>query len=101
MGFLKIFGRVLDFEESNPYIKIIKDSGVDKTKLWNIFDDVKSTNRKFGFEFEFHKVLFDHDKNSVKIDLDAYKEVDKHQNVLSDYIYQPEYGKWMIEGKFL
>jgi hypothetical protein len=57
MGFLKIFGRALDWEESKQYHKIIKDNALEK-----MLDFVVQDQRccpKFGYEvIIIHNIYF-------------------------------------------
>jgi hypothetical protein len=53
MGFLKIFGRQLDFEESKEHFETIRKDAVKKF-IWSINSNLNNNNKdykpKFGFE---------------------------------------------------
>ena len=55
MGFLKIFGRALEYDESKPFHKIIKDAFVKYT-IQTIQNEKFCRKPLFGTEFEFHKI---------------------------------------------
>ena len=101
MGFLKTFGKPLSFEESKKVMKIVRDDGISKTKLWDISSTEITNSHKFGFEFEFHKIYFDDKEKKIKIDLTGELDLIAHESVESDFTYQVEYGKWMIESKLI
>lgn len=102
MGFLKTFGRPLEFNESDKAIKVVKDNGVEKPKRWKIDDNFDRFNKKFGYEFEFHKIYLDDEAKKVKIDLSGEKDVEDHEHVEdSNFEYQVEFGKWMVESTFI
>jgi len=99
MGFLNIFGRVLEYDESKPFFKIIKDNFIDLV----INALKKETNCRyplFGFEFEFQKIKIDNEKKHVYIDLTAQDDILKSSkyNLHSEFQISHEYGGWMIES---
>ena len=51
MGFLKVFGMVLEYEDSKKFFSKIKDQGIDQiANLINTTLMKKSENPKFGYE---------------------------------------------------
>lgn len=127
MGFLEIFGKALEWEESKKYHDIIRQSA-----LSNLINFIKINKEKkccseesmakFGYEvnnyinifkkflifqFEFHKIHFDDLNKKAQIDLTAFDEIKKDiingekDEDNKNFITQFEFGKWMIEGKNL
>jgi len=57
---------------------------------------------------EFHKILVNDDDKSVYIDLTAQNDImefienkEENNKKEEEFIMQYEFGKWMIEGKFI
>ncbi len=51
MGFLKVFGNALEYEDSKKFFQRIKDQGIDQIiTLINNTLARKSDNPKFGYE---------------------------------------------------
>jgi hypothetical protein len=50
MGFLKTFGRPLDWDESEPYREIIRQDALDKIIDWINSTKSKKCYPKFGYE---------------------------------------------------
>ena len=99
MGFLSVFGIVLQFLESKPYFKIIKDNFV-KYVIRELKKHYICKEPMFGFEFELHKITIDEQNKKVYIDLTAQndntnsmKQKDKNE----DFYLSHEYGGWMWE----
>lgn len=99
MGFLNIFGRVLEYDESKPFFKIIKDNFIEV--VINALKSEQSCRYPlFGFEFEFQKITIDDEKKHVYIDLTAQDDILKSSkyNLHSEFQISHEYGGWMIES---
>ena len=99
MAFLSIFGRVLEYDESKPFFKIIKDNFIEV--VINALKSEKSCRYPlFGFEFEFQKIIIDDDKKHVYIDITAQDDILKSSkyNLHSEFQISHEYGGWMIES---
>ena len=99
MAFLSIFGRVLEYDESKPFFKIIKDNFIEV--VINALKSEKSCRDPlFGFEFEFQKIIIDDDKKHVYIDITAQDDILKSSkyNLHSEFQISHEYGGWMIES---
>ena len=58
MGFLNVFGIVLQFNESKQFFKIIKDNFV-KYVIREFNKRYICKEPMFGFEFELHKITID------------------------------------------
>lgn len=52
MGFLKTFGRPLDWEESKQHIEVIRKDALTKIIDWITSTQKLSCHPKFGFEVE-------------------------------------------------
>ena len=99
MAFLSIFGRVLEYDESKPFFKIIKDKFIEV--VINALKSEKSCRYPlFGFEFEFQKITIDDEKKHVYLDITAQDDILKSSkyNLHSEFQISHEYGGWMIES---
>ena len=101
MGFLKIFGKALDFYESEKYFKIIKDNFVKY--VIHAFKEITSTNYNiplFGYELELHKIHIDHKNKKVYLDLTAQEKIQRLSSTHLKLGYQisQEFGGWMVEA---
>ena len=99
MAFLSIFGRVLEYDESKPFFKIIKDNFIEV--VINALKSEKSCRYPlFGFEFEFQKITIDDEKKHVYLDITAQDDILKSSkyNLHSEFQISHEYGGWMIES---
>ena len=67
MGFLKVFGRALLWDESKPHQKTVKDNAVKV--IINAIKAEKQCRPQFGYEFEFHKIIIDDQAKKVYLDL--------------------------------
>ena len=97
MGFLSVFGLVLQFLESKKYFKIIKDNFV-KYVIRELKKRYICKEPMFGFEFELHKISIDEQNKKVFIDLSAQNDIinstkEKHE----EFHLSHEYGGWMYE----
>ena len=98
MGFLKIFGIVLQFDESQKYFKIIKDNFINYV-IKILKKRYTCKEPLFGFEFEFHKINIDTENKKISLDLSAQKDIinsEKESN-LQPFLLSHEYGGWMYE----
>ncbi len=99
MAFLSIFGRVLEYDESKPFFKIIKDNFIEV--VINALKSEKSCRYPlFGFEFEFQKITINDEKKHVYLDITAQDDILKSSkyNLHSEFQISHEYGGWMIES---
>ena len=101
MGFLKIFGKALDFYESEKYFKIIKDSFVKY--VIHAFKEIKTKNYNiplFGYEIELHSIHIDHTNKKVYLDLTAQEKIQRlsKTHLRLGYDISQEFGGWMIEA---
>ena len=99
MAFLSIFGRVLEYDESKPFFKIIKDKFIEV--VINALKSEKSCRYPlFGFEFEFQKITINDEKKHVYLDITAQDDILKSSkyNLHSEFQISHEYGGWMIES---
>ena len=97
MGFLNVFGLVLQFLESKKYFKIIKDNFV-KYVIRELKKRYICKEPMFGFEFELHKISIDDINKKVFIDLSAQNDIinsSKQKN--EEFHLSHEYGGWMYE----
>ena len=97
MGFLNVFGIVLQFNESKQFFKIIKDNFV-KYVIRELNKRYICKEPMFGFEFELHKITIDEQNQKIYIDLTAQNDIinsmkQKHE----DFHLSHEYGGWMYE----
>lgn len=113
MGFLTNYGDTIEYSKSEEARKIIKNHAKNFVLTWGINKytdsdenidgsntDVEYFNPMFGYELEVHKTIFDHEKKKIHIDLSGQSFVYRQEsNKLPEFIYQLEYGRWMIEGK--
>ena len=98
MGFLKIFGIVLKYDESKKYFKIIKDNFVNYV-IKELKKRYTCKEPSFGYEFEFHKINIDKQNKKIALDLSAQKDIinsNKGKNV-EQFHLSHEYGGWMYE----
>ena len=97
MGFLSVFGRVLQFNESKKYFKIIKDNFV-KYVIRELQKKYICKEPMFGFEFELHKIYIDSDNKKIFIDLTAQNDIINSMKQKNDEFHlSHEYGGWMYE----
>ena len=104
MAFLKVFGKIIEYKDAEEARKIVREHALKFMLNWKVFVD-KSTfvmpETKFGYEMEVHKVHVDETEKKIKIDLTGEYDIFNHVSIKdSNFTYQYEYGKWMIEGKF-
>ena len=103
MGFLLVQGRPLTFEENKKFIKYIKEHGVSQfLNLYNAHKNrqIPLSNLKWGDETEFHLIYFDAANKSAKLMINA-NEFRESFNLLhkdKPFIFQQEYGGWMVEA---
>ncbi len=98
MGFLKIFGIVLKYDESKKYFKIIRDNFV-KYVIRELKKRYICKQPLFGFEFELHKIHLDKENKKISLDLSAQNDVidsNKEHN-FEQFHLSHEYGGWMYE----
>ena len=106
MAFLTVFGKIIEYKDAEEARKILREHAVNYIAGLNF--ESSSDNEfepKFGYECEVHKIKTKVDENGLKtiqIDLSGEFDIQNHHNFEenSDYIYQVEFGKWMVEGTF-
>ena len=97
MGFLNVFGIVLQFNESKQFFKIIKDNFV-KYVIRELQKKYICKEPMFGFEFELHKIYIDSDNKKIFIDLTAQNDIINSMKQKNDEFHlSHEYGGWMYE----
>ena len=97
MGFLGVFGLVLQFLESKKYFKIIKDNFV-KYVIRELQKRYICKEPMFGFEFELHKINIDSENKKIYIDLSAQNDIiNSLKEKEEDFHLSHEYGGWMYE----
>lgn len=107
MAFLKILGKTLSYKNSEKERQKLREQALNYMLNWQIcYDkeqqDVKSNTveTKFGYEMEVQKIRIDDDNKTVMIDLSGDLDIEAHSKIKeSNFSYQVEYGKWMVEGK--
>ncbi len=103
MGFLKIFGKPIEYKDAEEARQIVKEHALNHALTWKITTDKTEplTDIKFGYELEIHKVYVDEKERKIKMDLSGEYSIYRHNQLTNnDFTYQFEYGKWMIEGKY-
>lgn len=103
MGFLTVKTSTLDWEESKAYIDDIKQYGIYQAiNLYNKFKGLnkKADELKWGEEIEYEVAMLDHKHKNALIHAEGFQEVSQ---VLKDmqqdeFIYQEEFGSWMVEA---
>ena len=97
MGFLKVFGRALLWDESKPHQKTVKDNAVKV--IINAIKAEKQCRPQFGYEFEFHKIIIDDQAKKVYLDLSGQDDIIKSStyNLQTPFHLSHEYGGWMLE----
>ena len=97
MGFLNVFGIVLQFNESKQFFKIIKDNFV-KYVIRELNKRYICKEPMFGFEFELHKITIDEQNKKIYIDLSAQNDIINSMNKKQEEFHlSHEYGGWMYE----
>ena len=98
MGFLKVFGIVLRFDESKKYFKLIKDNFINYV-IRELKKRYTCKEPQFGFEFEFHKINIDKENKKISLDLSAQKDIinSNKEKSLEEFTLSHEYGGWMYE----
>ena len=106
MGFLKIDGIPIEYKNTKEAREIIREQAIDFVSRWDLSSPCDDTNKyttKFGYEMEVHKIKKDDKENLVKIDLSGTFDIILHSQNRKDseFVFQIEYGKWMVESKIL
>ncbi|KAF2073777.1 hypothetical protein CYY_004911 [Polysphondylium violaceum] len=104
MGFIAE-GNTLVWEDAEQYAQYVKDHGIIQfLNIYNANKDRFADQFKWGDEVEYILISKDQDGKSFKLKLRAHEILDKlfqeekmnPDNV--DYLWRPEYGRFMIEG---
>jgi hypothetical protein len=45
-----------------------------------------------------HKIILDEETKTAKVDLYAIEQINKFVSDEKEYVLQPEFGRWMVEG---
>ena len=101
MGFLKILGTTLNYNDSRKHFKSIKDNFVKYVIAHlNSLKNQKNLKPLFGYELEVHKIIIDHKKKKVYLDLSAQNDILRLSSTHLKLGYQisHEFGGWMIES---
>ena len=104
MGFLTVKTEGFSWEESIEYQDEIKRYGI--LQAWNLYRTFKDLNKKqdelkWGEELEYEIVAMDKRDNGIKIHAEGYQIVSdilQECNDIEGFIFQPEFGSWMIEA---
>ena len=97
MGFLSVFGIILQYIESKQYFKIIKDNFV-KYVIRELQKKYICKKPMFGFEFELHKISIDDKNKRIYIDLTAQNDIiNSSKQIHQEFHLSHEYGGWMYE----
>lgn len=99
---LKVYGKTIDYKDSKEARTIVRQNAVKHALTWNISDEEKesSSESKFGYELEIHKIYVDEKEKKIKLDLSAEVDITNYSELNnSSFIYQPENVKWIIESK--
>ena len=97
MGFLSVFGIILQYIESKQYFKIIKDNFV-KYVIRELQKKYICKKPMFGFEFELHKISIDDQNKRIYIDLTAQNDIiNSAKQIHEEFHLSHEYGGWMYE----
>ncbi|EPZ31111.1 glutamate--cysteine ligase catalytic subunit [Rozella allomycis CSF55] len=99
MGLLSL-GTPLLWQEAKTYAEHVRDHGIEQ--FLNVYHRVKDRNRDglfWGDEVEYMLLYLDHEKKNVKVNIRA-EEILKtlRDQGHDDVIFQPEYGRYMIEA---
>jgi len=105
MAFLKNLGKTIVYEKSAKERLIIKRHAKEFVLNWKIrnrsnIDQKELKEPLFGYEVEVQYVSFDDKNKKIKIDLEGEVKIKQHENEEtknSNFSYQLEYGRWMIE----
>ena len=97
MGFLSVFGIILQYIESKQFFKIIKDNFV-KYVIRELQKKYICKKPMFGFEFELHKISIDDQNKRIYIDLTAQNDIiNSAKQSHEEFHLSHEYGGWMYE----
>ncbi|GAM26189.1 hypothetical protein SAMD00019534_093640 [Acytostelium subglobosum LB1] len=104
MGFIAE-GNTLGWEDSEKFIDYVKKHGVQQLlNIWKNNKDRMGDSFKWGDEVEYIMLNVDENTNDIKLSLRSHevlaqlmqKEKADPQNV--EFLWRPEYGRFMIEG---
>lgn len=93
-------------KDNNDKVEEVVNSNKNDEKI-NVSVPPKEFETKFGYEFEVMKVKFDDENQKVSLDLSGEIDIRHHKELEEkdidnkiEFAYQPEYAKYMVEGKF-
>lgn len=104
MGFLTVTTEGLSWTESTEYQEQIKHYGIlQACNLYRTFKDLnkKEDELKWGEEVEYEVVTMDKRDKGIKIHAEGYQIIEeqlKQRDDIEGFIFQPEFGSWMIEA---
>ena len=104
MGFLTVKTQGLSWEESIEYQEQVKSYGIQQAcNLYKTFKDLnkKGDELKWGEEIEYEVVTMDKRDKGIKIHAEGYQIIEEQLHERDDiegFIFQPEFGSWMIEA---
>lgn len=103
MGFLNVKTSALSWESSKEFQEDIKQYGIwQAINLWNKFKNlnIKADELKWGEELEYEIVTLDCKNQTSCIHVEGYQKVCEalEINNQEEFIYQPEFGSWMVEA---
>jgi hypothetical protein len=112
MGFLTNFGNTISYNDSEKEREIIKNHAKNYVLLWDVNGKLEMKKHDdnfkeeyfhpmFGYECEVHNIFLNHKEKKVQINLNGEVISMKHEiePKKSNFTYQLEYGRWMVEGK--
>ena len=104
MGFLTINKIGLSWDQSVDFQQQIKSYGVQQAiNLFLKFKDInkKAEELKWGDEIEYEVITMDKKDTILKIHAEGFQIVSdalNERNDIEGFVFQPEFGSWMIEA---
>lgn len=103
MGFLTVKTETYDYPASKPLQNQIKANGIlQLINLWHKHKEVQKADLdlKWGDEVEYHVFTLKDDEKVAQLWADGFKNVNdvQKENPVDDFIYQEEFGSWMVES---
>lgn len=102
MGFLKDLGKIIEYKDAEEARKQVRDKAIEYILSWDLNYPCNEQTKyitKFGYEVEAHKIYKDDKNKSVLLDTSGIMNVFNHSKNEdeSEFVYQPEFAKFMIE----
>ena len=103
MGFLSVKSNTMTWEEAMDYQDQIKYYGIlQAIKLYDTYKDLnkKMDELKWGEEVEYHVGTLSSKEKKAKIVVEGFQKVEEAVSKLpeNEFIYQAEFGSWMVEA---